>query len=147
MDKILLLHGQKLPYQNFPGIQSMIFSKRTIRTTSIPKIRKIHSSVWKLKAKNLNCQFWPKNYQILTTNGQILAISGFSWHVHYDFPKEDHKVSFHTQNYENLQRHLEDIGQKHSKRAILAKNGQILTIFGHFGGQKIFRPKKFLVVI
>ena len=26
--------------------------------------------------------------------------------------------------------------------AILAKNGQILTIFGHFGGQKILRPKK-----
>ena len=40
----------------------MIFLKRTIRTTSIPKIRKIHSGVWKLKAKNLqNCQFWPKN--------------------------------------------------------------------------------------
>ena len=53
------------PYQNFPGKQSMIFSKRTIRTTSIPKIRKIHSGVWKLQAKNSkNCQFWPKNGQI-----------------------------------------------------------------------------------
>ena len=31
--------------------------------------------------------------------------------------------------------------------AILAKNGQILTIFGRFGGQKIFWPKKLLVVI
>ena len=41
----------------------MIFSKRTIRTTSIPKIRKIHNGVWKLKAKNLqNCQFWPKKW-------------------------------------------------------------------------------------
>ena len=59
------------PYQNFPGIQSMIFSKRTITTTSIPtihsmigsperakiqrssipKIRKIHSCVWKLQVK------------------------------------------------------------------------------------------------
>ena len=85
------------PYQNFPGIQSMIFSKRTIRTTSIPKIRKIHSGVWKLKAKNLqNCQFWPKNGQILATNGQILVISEFSRHIHYDFLKEDHKGSFHT---------------------------------------------------
>ena len=28
----------------------MIFSKRTIRTTSIPKISKIHRGVWKLKA-------------------------------------------------------------------------------------------------
>ena len=26
--------------------------------------------------------------------------------------------------------------------AILAKNGKILTIFGHFGGQKIFSTKK-----
>ena len=40
------------PYQNFPSIQSMIFSKRTIRTTSIQKIRNIHSGVWKLQAKN-----------------------------------------------------------------------------------------------
>ena len=136
------------PYQNFPGIQSMIFSKRTIRTTSIPKIWKIRSGVWKLQVKNSqNCQFWPKNGQILATNGQILAISEFSRHINYDFLKEDHKGSLHTKNYEILQRRLEDIGQKHSKMAILAKNGQILTIFGHFGGQKFFRPKKFLVVI
>ena len=75
----------------------MIFSKRTIRATFIPKIRKIHSGVWKLKAKNLqNCQFWPKNGQILATNGQILAISEFSRHIHYDFPKEDHTGNFHT---------------------------------------------------
>ena len=78
----------------------------------------------------------------MATNGQILAISEFSRHIHYDFLKEDHKGSFHTKNYENLYRRLEDIGQKHSKMAILAKNGQILTIFGHFVGQKIFRPKK-----
>ena len=42
-------------------------------------------------------------------------------------------------------RRLEVIGQKHSKTAILAKNGQILTIFGHFGAKKIFRPKNFLM--
>ena len=91
------------PSQNFPGISTMIFSKRTIRTTSIPKIRKIHSGVWKLKAKNLqNCLFWPKNGQILATNGQILAISEFFRHIHYDFLKEDHKSSFHTKNFENL---------------------------------------------
>ena len=67
-----------LPYQNFSGIKSMIFSKRDIRTTYIPKIRKIHSSVWKLKAKNLQkFKFWPKNGQILATNAQILAISDF----------------------------------------------------------------------
>ena len=49
-----------------------------------------------------NCQFWPKNGQILATNGQILAISELSRHMHYDFLKEDHKGSFHTKNYENL---------------------------------------------
>ena len=36
---------------------------------------------------------------------------------------------------------MEDIGQTHTKMAILAKNGQILTIFGHFWGQKIFDRK------
>ena len=119
-----------------------------IQRSSIPKIKKIHSCVWQLQVKNSqNCQFWPKNGQILATNGQILAISEFSRQIHYDFLKEDHKGSFHIKNYENLQLRLEDIGQKHSKMAILAKNGQILTIFGHFRGQKIFRPKNFLVVI
>ena len=131
MDKISLFHCGNSPNQNFSGIQSMIFLKRTIRATSIPIIRKIHSGVWKLNDKNLQyCQFWA-NY------GQILATSEFSRHIHYDFLKEDHKGSFHTKNYESLQRRLEDIGQKHSKMTILAKNGQILTVFGHFGGQKI----------
>ena len=133
------------PYQNFPSIQSMIrnihsgvwklqaqnskiglkwtkfrqsmaknspqqiFSKRTIRTTSIPKIRKIHSSIWKLQAKNLqNCQFWPKIFSKKTTRvvsiPKIMRIYSGVW----------------------------KIGQKHSKMAILAKNGQVLTVFGHF---------------
>ena len=155
-------NGQILPYQNFPGIQSMIFSKRTIRTTSVPKIRKIHSGLWKLKAKifktvhfgqkwpnfghkwpNLaisefsrhihydflkedqrvvfipkimkiysgvwkiqaknskNCQFWPKNGQIFVLNGQNFAKSEFSWHIQYDFLKEDHKNNLHTKNQED----------------------------------------------
>ena len=60
------------PYQNFAGIQSRIFSKRTITTPSIPKIRTIHSGVWKLKAKNLqNCQFWQKNGQILVARTHV----------------------------------------------------------------------------
>ena len=37
------------------------------------------------------CQFWPKNGQILATNGLILAISEFSRYIHNDFLKEDHK--------------------------------------------------------
>ena len=49
----MVLNGKNLPYQNFSSTQSMIFSKTTTRATFIPKIRKIHSGVWKLKAKNL----------------------------------------------------------------------------------------------
>ena len=116
----------------------MIFSKRTIRTTSIPKIRKIHSGVWNLKLNLQNCQFWQKNGQILATNGQILAISEFSRHIHYDFLKKDHKSSFHTKK---LWKFIAAFGRyrpKTLKNGYLAKNVQILTIFGHFGGQKIF---------
>ena len=34
--------------QNFPGIYTMIFSKKTTREVSIPKIMKIYCGVWKL---------------------------------------------------------------------------------------------------
>ena len=36
------------PPQNFPGIYTMIFSKKTTRVVSIPKIMKIYSGVWKI---------------------------------------------------------------------------------------------------
>ena len=36
------------PSQNFPGIYTMIFSKKTTRVVSIPKIMKIYSGVWKI---------------------------------------------------------------------------------------------------
>ena len=45
--KILSKIAKILSYQSFPGIQSIIFSRKTIRKTSIPTIRKIHSSIWK----------------------------------------------------------------------------------------------------
>ena len=65
---------KNLPYQNITRIQSMIFSKRTIRTTFIPEVRKIHCCVWKLQVKNSqNCQFLPKR-----PNGPNFAISEFS---------------------------------------------------------------------
>ena len=83
------------------------------------------------------------NGQILARNGQILAISEFSRHIHYDFLQEDHKGSFHTKNYENFQRRLEDIGQKHSKIAILAKNGQVLTFLAILGVKIFFDRKNF----
>ena len=38
----------------------MIFSKKTTRVVSIPKIMKIYSSVWKIKDKNTQkWLFWP----------------------------------------------------------------------------------------
>ena len=82
--------------------KSMVSSKKTTRTTSIPKIRKIHSGVWKLKDKNnQNCKFLPKNGQIFVLNGQSFAKSEFSRHIEYDFLKVDHKNNFHTINQED----------------------------------------------
>ena len=105
-----------------------------------PKIRRIHSGVWKLQVKNSqNCQFWPKNGQILVLNGQNSAISEFSRHIEYDFLKEDHKNNFHTKNQEDSQPCLEVKGQKPSKLSILAKKW---PNFGHkwpnFGHLRIF---------
>ena len=98
------------PYQN------MIFSKKTTGIVSISKIMKIYSDVWKIQTKKTKkWQFRPKNGQILAQNGQIFAISEFSRHIEYDFLKEHHKTCFHIKNYENLQRLLEDIGQKAKK--------------------------------
>ena len=80
----------------------------------------------------------------MATNGQILAISEFSRHIRYDFFKEDHEGSFHTKYYENF---LAAFGKYRPKKL---KNGyfdQKWPNFDHFGGQKIFRPKKILVVI
>ena len=100
---------KNLPYKNFQGIQSMIFSKKTIRTTSKPKIRKIHSSIWKLQVKDSqNCRFWPK----MALNGPNFAISEFSQHIEYDFLIEDHKNILHTKNQEYSEWSLEVIGQK-----------------------------------
>ena len=76
-----------------------IGSFRSLKTSGEPKIRKIHSGVWKLKAKNLqNSQFLPKNDQIFVLNGQSFAKSESSRHIEYDFLKEDHKNNLHTKN-------------------------------------------------
>ena len=65
------------------------------------------------KVKNSqNCQFWPKDGEILVLNGQNFAVSEFSWHIEYDFHKEDHRNNFHTKNQEDSQRPLEGKGQK-----------------------------------
>ena len=101
--QILVLNGQNFAISEFSRHIQYDFLKEDHKKNFHIKIRKIHSGVWNLKAKNLqNCQFWPKDDQILATNGKILVISEFSWHIHYEFLKGDHKGSFHTKNYENL---------------------------------------------
>ena len=66
------------PFQNFPSIQSMILSKNIIGTTSIPKISKIYSSVWKLQVKNSqNCQFWPKMAKFWPQMGKFWPSQNF----------------------------------------------------------------------
>ena len=103
-----------------------------IQRSSIPKIRKIHSCIWKLYVKNSqNSQFLPKNGQIFVSNGQSFAKSEFSRHIEYDFLKEDHKSNFHTIYYENSQPHLEILSQDFSKLSILAKNSLKWTKFRH----------------
>ena len=128
MGRNLVKNGQIFNLE-FSGMPNMIFSKTTIRTTFIPKTRKMHSGVWKLQVKNSqNCQFWKK----MALNGPNFAIPGFSQNIEYDFLKEDHKNNFHTKNQEDSQRLLEVIGQKLSKLSILAKilvlNGQNFVI-------------------
>ena len=71
--------GQKMArkYQNFTSIQSMIFSKRTIRTTSIPKIRKIHNGIWKLQAQNFKIGVkWIKCRYSMTKNSPYQNFPG-----------------------------------------------------------------------
>ena len=49
----LVKNGQILSIVGFPRNAEHDFSKKATRTTSIPKIRKIHSSVLKLEVKTL----------------------------------------------------------------------------------------------
>ena len=126
------------PYWNFPGIIAYDFLKEDHMNNfhtknqedSQQRLEVISQKPSKLSILAKNEQILTKNGPTLATNCQILAISEFFWHIYYEFLREDHKGSFHTKNQENLQRRLGDIGQKHSKMAILTKYGQILTIFG-----------------
>ena len=53
------------PSQNFPGIYTMIFLKKTTRVVSIPKVMKIYSGVWKIQAKNTQNDYFGQNGQIV----------------------------------------------------------------------------------
>ena len=138
MDKILLFHGQKFAISEFSWHIKYDFLKEDHKNNFNTKNWEDSQRRLEVKGqKPSKLSISAKNGQILATNGQILAISEFSRHIHYDFFKEDHKGGFHTKNYENLQRRLEDIGQT-LKNGYFGKNGQILTIVSHFRGQKIF---------
>ena len=119
----------------------MIFTKRIIRTTSIPKIWKIRRSIWKIKAKNLQiCKFWPKNGQILVTNGQILAISEFSRHIQYDFLKKTTRVV----SIRKIMKVYSGVGRYRPKTLKNGLFGQIWPNFDHFWpfwGTKVFEQK------
>ena len=148
MDKISLFHGQKFAIPEFSRHIEYDFLKEDHKNNFHTKNQEDSQRRLKVKGqKPSKLLILAKNGQILALNGQILAISEFSRHIHYDFLKEDHKGSFHTKNYENLQRHLEDIGQ----------NGQIWPNFDHlwhgqiwpnfdhlwpFWGSKKFSTKK-----
>ena len=66
--------------QNFPGINTMIFSKKTTRVVSIPKIMKIYSGVWKILAKNTQkWLFWPKMAKFWPFFGHLGVKKFFDW--------------------------------------------------------------------
>ena len=65
------------------------------------------------------------NLSVLAKN---FAISELSWHIEYDFLKEDQKNNFHSKNQEDSQRRLEVIDQKLSNLSTWDKNGQILAL-------------------
>ena len=57
----LIKNGQILNIFEYPRHAEYDFSKKTIRTTSIPKIRMIHSGVWKIKLKTYKRpEIWSK---------------------------------------------------------------------------------------
>ena len=67
----------------------MIFSQKTIRTTTIQKLGRFREELGKYRSKTLK----------MALTGQNIAIPKFYWHIEYDFLKEDHKNNFHTTTF------------------------------------------------
>ena len=79
----------------------------------------------------------------MTKLGQFLANSDFLRHIECDFLIENHKISFHSKNKEDLLRNFEDIRPNRLK---IDDFGQKWPNFDHFGqneGQKLFRLQFF----
>ena len=128
-------------------MKNMIFLKEDNK--NIFHTKKQEYSQWYLEVigqKLSKLSILAKNDQILALNGQNFAISEFSWHMQYDFLKEDHKNNFHTKNQEDSYRRLEVIGQKLSKLSILAKKGQILVLRLQ-GGLRVFVGQKIKLIL
>ena len=122
----------------------MILSKRSIKTTSIQKITKIHSGVWKLEANNLkNCQFWSKMAKFWPHMAKFWSSQNFPGIYTMIFSKKTTRVVSIPKLWKFIvafKRPKTLYRPKTLKTAILAKNGQILTIFGV---KKIFDHKTF----
>ena len=131
MDKISLFHGQKFAISEYSRHVEYDFLKEDHKKNFHSKNQEgsqRHLEV--IGQKISNCQFWPKNGQILVLNRQNFALSEYSQHIEYDFLKENHKNNFYTKNQEDSQRRLEYIGKKLSNLSFWPKNGQILATNG-----------------
>ena len=135
-DQILAQNGQILAISEFSQHKEYNFLKDHHKTCfHMKNYDKLQPRLEDIGQKDQKMGILAKDGQILAQNGQILAISEFSRQIEYNFLKEHHKTCFQIKNYENLQRRLEDIGQKDQKMRILAKKwpnfGPKRPNFGH----------------
>ena len=109
----------------------MIFTKRIIRTTSIPKIWKIRRSIWKIKAKK-----WPNFGHKWPNFGHLRIFSAYT----IRFSKKDHKVV----SIRKIMKVYSGVGRYRPKTLKNGLFGQIWPNFDHFWpfwGFKSFRTK------
>ena len=126
------------PFQNFRGMQSMIFSKKTIRTTSKLELGRFIAVFRSQRPKTLKTvNFVPKIAEFRALMSKFWPSQNFHYNIQYNFLKEDHKGSFHFKSYENLQQHFEEKGQN-----TFSQKSPNLIIVGHSGGQN-FLTKNF----
>ena len=74
----------------------MIFSRRPEKQLSYQKLGRFIAAFGSYRPKTLKTLNSGKNGQILALNDKNFAIPEFSWHIEYDFLKEDHKDNFHA---------------------------------------------------
>ena len=125
MDKISLFHGRNFAISELSQYIEYDFLKEDHQNNFHTKNQEDSQQRFEVIGQILS------KLSILVKNGLMkkfhhIIIFGC---MEYDFHKEDHNISFYTKNYENLQRRLKDIGQKHSKNGYF---GQKWPNFNHF---------------